>query len=64
MDPIPPPQDNQPRSPVGILLTLVLFAVSFVTNCVKWERQADELRRQGKEIAEIKAMVEQQQKRP
>ena len=66
MDPIPPPdsQSSQPRQSVwGLVLTMVLFGVSLTTNCVQRERQADELRRQGEELRQIKAMMLEQRER-
>ena len=59
MDPIPPPASNQSaRQPAwGLMLTMLLFAVSLATNCVQRERHAEELRSHGEELRKIKAML-------
>ena len=56
-----PAADHGPTHGRGFLanltVTCVLFALSYTTSCVQRERQADELKQQGRELQEIKAMM-------
>lgn len=46
------------------ILSTVLFTISYTTATIQRQSETDEIYRQGKEIKEIRAMIEQQQKRP
>ncbi len=70
MDPLPPPppdqQDQTPARPPwwwGVVYPLALFMVSMTVNVCQRERHADELRQQGKELQEIKAMLAERRER-
>jgi hypothetical protein len=55
-DPHPCPDQSRPWWG-SMLLTVVLFALSLSTQCVQRDRQSEELKRQGREIGEIKALL-------
>jgi len=68
MEPPPPPDPISPKpDPVRPWVGLCVWAVMFA-GCQLWggcqrDEQAAELKRQGREIADIKAMMMEQQKR-
>ena len=45
-------------------MTVVLFALSLSTQCVQRDRQSEELKRQGRELGEIKALLSQERRSP
>lgn len=47
----------------SFVFSLVLFSLSYSTNCVQRERQSDELRRQGRQLEEIRAKLEERDSR-
>ena len=60
-----PPCPDQSRPWWGnVLLTVVLFALSLSTQCVQRDRQSEELKRQGRELGEIKALLSQERRSP
>lgn len=68
MDPTPP---DPPliraglirQAAAGAVVTLVSGVVSLGVSCIRGDTHGDELKRQGKEISEIRAMLMEQQKR-
>ena len=61
----PPHCPDQSRPWWGsMLLTVVLFALSLSTQCVQRDRQSEELKRQGRELGEIKALLSQERRSP
>lgn len=68
MEPPPPPTDSSPKTDpvrpwVGLILWAVLFLGSQLWGGCQRDQQGAELRRQGAEIAEIKAMLAEQRER-
>lgn len=64
MDSPPPDQSQGVRwNPWGLMLTFGLFGASLLTSCVQREKHGEELKKQGKDLQEIKAMMQEQRKR-
>ena len=63
MDPIPPPEQSQSSDRVaGLVMTISLFGLSMLVNCLTRERQTEQIRRQADELREIRAMLEERGK--